>query len=440
MRAKRWVPISVALAAAVLADSGAAAAVRPLPNPDRDRATPVARTATASGIGRGAMCSRAKEQLRRGSTRGGLIILDASSNRVLCRSSSRVRRPLASNMKLFTTSTALTLFGSKARLPTRVFAVGDVNRRGVLRGSLYLKGGGDPALASPSFSDRYMGGLGTDIYALAQKIRAAGIRRVTGRLYADDTIFDRVRGVADSGYATSPYIGPLSGLAFNSGFADSHAHRFASDPAKLAATKLAASLRARGVAIDSRVALGQVPDSGGLLIGRVRSPPMSRLVQATDVPSNNFFAEMLMKGIGAHFGGAGTTAAGTAVVERFARSHASGVHAVDGSGLTRTNRSSPAEIARLLQTMQGESVGDDFVDALAVAGRTGTVAHRMRGTPAAGRCHTKTGTIIAVSNLSGYCFTRSGRVMIFSVLMNGAWRLHRAHLAQDRIAALVAGY
>jgi D-alanyl-D-alanine carboxypeptidase/D-alanyl-D-alanine-endopeptidase (penicillin-binding protein 4) len=386
------------------------------------------------------MCRRAKGQLRRGSSSGGLFILDASSNRVLCRSGSRQRRPLASNMKLFTTSTALTMFGPGERIPTRVFAVGDINRNGLLRGSLYLKGGGDPALASPGFSKDFMGGLGTNLYALARKVRAAGIRRVTGRLYADDTIFDRVRGVADSGYATSPYIGPLSGLSFNSGFADSSARHFSSDPAKLAATKLAASLRAQGVAINSRVALGRVPQSGGLLIGRVRSPRMFRLVRATDVPSNNFFAEMLMKGIGARFGGAGTTAAGTAVVEHFARRHASGVHAVDGSGLTRTNRSSPAEIGRLLQTMRGESVGEDFVDALAVAGRTGTVAHRMRGTPAAGRCHTKTGTIYSVSNLSGYCFNRSGKVMIFSVLMNGAWNLDRAHRAQDAIAALVASY
>jgi serine-type D-Ala-D-Ala carboxypeptidase/endopeptidase (penicillin-binding protein 4) len=388
----------------------------------------------------GSMCSRAKSQLHAGSPAGGLIILNANSNRVLCRSSARRRRPLASNMKLFTTSTALTMFGSRARLSTRVFAVGDVNRNGVLRGSLYLKGGGDPVLAGPAFSRRFQGGLGTNLYSLTRRIRAAGIRRVTGRLYADDTIFDRLRGVADSGYATSPYIGPLSGLSFNSGFADSHARHFASDPAKVAASKLVASLRAKGVAIQRRVALGRVPKTGARLIGRLGSPPMSRLVQATDVPSNNFFAEMLMKGIGARFGGGGTTAAGAAVVERFARGHASGVHAVDGSGLTITNRSSPAEIARLLETMRGERVGADFVDALAVAGRTGTVAHRMRGTPAAGRCHTKTGTLPGVSNLSGYCFNRSGRVMIFSVLMDGAWRLHRAHLAQDRIAALVARY
>jgi D-alanyl-D-alanine carboxypeptidase/D-alanyl-D-alanine-endopeptidase (penicillin-binding protein 4) len=434
------VGLALLLLLAAVQAAGAEGAVRPLPNPDRGRATPLARGAEASSISSGAMCRRAKLRLRRGSGGGGLFILDASRNQVLCRSSSRRRRPLASNMKLFTTSTALSMFGADERIATRVFAVGDLNGQGVLHGSLYLKGGGDPALASPVFSKRFMGGLGTNLYALTAKIKAAGIRRVTGRLFADDTIFDRLRGVADSGYATSPYIGPLSGLAFNSGFADSSAHGFASDPAKVAATKLARSLKAHGVAISTRVARRKVPDNGGLLIARVRSPRMSRLVNATDVYSNNYFAEMLLKNVGAHFGGAGTTAAGAAVAERFARRHGSGVHAVDGSGLTRTNRAAPAEIGRLLQSMRGEPVGGDFVEALAVAGREGTVADRMRGTPAAGRCRTKTGTIYGVSNLSGYCFNRSGKVMIFSVLMTGVGSLDRAHRAQDAIAALVARY
>ena len=84
-------------------------------------------------------------------------------------------------------------------------------------------GGGDPALGTPSFYDRFLGGLGTNLYALKAQIRAAGIDTVRGRLYADDTVFDRLRGVADSGYATSPYIGPLSGLAFDSGYSSSNA-------------------------------------------------------------------------------------------------------------------------------------------------------------------------------------------------------------------------
>jgi D-alanyl-D-alanine carboxypeptidase/D-alanyl-D-alanine-endopeptidase (penicillin-binding protein 4) len=64
----------------------------------------------------------------------------------------------------------------------------------------------------------------------------------------------------------------------------------------------------------------------------------------------------------------------------------------------------------------------------------------MHGTAAYGRCRTKTGTITAVSNLSGYCFNKSGRIMAFSILMNGVGDLGLAHLEQDRIAALVASY
>ena len=172
----------------------------------------------------------------------------------------------------------------------------------------------------------------------------------------------------------------------------------------------------------------------------VRSPRMSRLTNETDVDSNNFFAEMLLKGIGAHYGGAGSTRAGARVVERFARNHGSAVHAVDGSGLTRTNKASPAAVVQLLRAVRAEDFGGAFVRSLAVAGREGTVADRMRGSAAAGRCRTKTGTISGVSNLSGYCFNRSGKPMVFSILMASVRNLDLAHREQDRMAALIARY
>ena len=59
----------------------------------------------------------------------------------------------------------------------------------------------------------------------------------------------------------------------------------------------------------------------------------------------------------------------------------------------------------------------------------------MHGTAAAGRCRTKTGTLTGVSNLSGYCFNRDGKTMVFSILMGGVGDLGLAHLEQDRIAA-----
>jgi D-alanyl-D-alanine carboxypeptidase/D-alanyl-D-alanine-endopeptidase (penicillin-binding protein 4) len=423
--------------------AGAAAAPGPLPmpNPDRPAETPVAGGALASGnLSRGRLCHGLSKRLLRGGGRSsGFFVLNAASGRAVCGHAARKRRPLASNMKAFTTATALGRFGPDARLPTRLLATGRLDGNGVLRGSLYLRGGGDPALGSPPFYERFLGGLGTDLFALTRQIRAAGVRRVTGRLYADDSYFDRLRGVADSGYRTSPYIGPLSGLSFNSGFSSSSARSFAADPARLAAAKLARSLRKHRIKVKARVAMGKAP-KGAEPIGVVRSPKMSRLTNETDVDSNNFFAEMLLKGIGARYGGAGTTRSGAQVVESFARNHGSSVHAVDGSGLTRSNKASPAAVVRLLRSVRAEDFGGAFVRSLAVAGREGTVADRMRGSAAAGRCRTKTGTISGVSNLSGYCFNRSGKPMVFSILMASVGNLDLAHREQDMMAALIARY
>lgn len=392
-----------------------------------------------------ARASQACDQMRSLLTRGGgpasgLIVVEAESRDVVCARAPGRQRPLASNMKLFTTATALSRLGPKTRIATKVFADGRIDAAGVLRGSLYLQGGGDPALGTPAFYDGYLGGLGTNVFSLVPQVRAAGIRAITGRLYADDTIFDRRRGVADSGYATSPYIGPLSGLAFNSGFrGSSSSSGFSSDPAKLAASKLARALKAGGVAVPSQVALAPTPPIADR-VAIVSSPTLSQLANMTDVYSNNFFAETLIKLLGARLGGSGTTASGAAVVEDFAQANGSGVNAVDGSGLTRSNRASPRQVADLLLEMRDDPAEEEFIQALALTGKEGTVDDRTVGTAAYARCRTKTGTISGVSNLSGYCFNKSGRIMVFAILMGSVGDLGLAHLTQDRIAGLVAGY
>jgi D-alanyl-D-alanine carboxypeptidase/D-alanyl-D-alanine-endopeptidase (penicillin-binding protein 4) len=395
----------------------------------------------ASSAHASAVCDEMKGFLTRGGgAPSGLMVVEAESGEVVCAKAAGAPRSLASNMKLFTTSTALSRLGPSSRIPTKVLGDGRLDSGGILHGSLYLQGGGDPALGTPTFYNGYLAGLGTNLFSLVPQIRAAGIRSITGRVYADDTIFDRLRGVADSGYATSSYIGPLSGLAFNSGFSGSTSSSgFSADPAKLAASKLARSLSAAGVAVPPQVALAKAPGDADQ-IAVVRSPTLSQIVNTTDVYSDNFFAETLLKLLGARFGGAGTTAAGAAVVEAFAQAHGSGVHAVDGSGLTRSNRASPRQIVDLLLAMRGDPAGDEFIQDLALTGKEGTVADRMHGTAAYGRCRTKTGTITGVSNLSGYCFNKSGRIMAFSILMNGVADTGYAHLEQDRIASLVASY
>jgi serine-type D-Ala-D-Ala carboxypeptidase/endopeptidase (penicillin-binding protein 4) len=170
------------------------------------------------------------------------------------------------------------------------------------------------------------------------------------------------------------------------------------------------------------------------------SEPMGELVRLTNKPSDNFFAEMLLKGVGATTGKQGTTERGARVVRRYAAQLGSGVRARDGSGLTAGNKSSPREVVTLLDAVQGEKgVGSALYDSLAIAGKDGTLDGRMEGTAAAGSCRGKTGTISGVSNLSGYC-RAGGGLVAFSLLMNGVGDVEAARSIQDRMVVEIARY
>ncbi len=130
---------------------------------------------------------------------------------------------------------------------------------------------------------------------------------------------------------------------------------------------------------------------------------MERLIRLTNKPSDNFFAETLVKDLARQAGGVGTTARGARIAAGFARRLGARATLVDGSGLSRGNRASPASIVRLLGAMYRRDDYDPFVDSLPIAGQDGTLFDRMRRGPAKFHCRGKTGTLSNVSALSGYC-------------------------------------
>jgi D-alanyl-D-alanine carboxypeptidase/D-alanyl-D-alanine-endopeptidase (penicillin-binding protein 4) len=431
--------------AVLLLASGTAVAgpPKPLPNPDRPAATPVfvPNGGGAGGGGGGgssavtlsatSACQSMRKKVRSGNSRAGLVVKSLDTGRLVCSANPKKQYSLASNTKIFTTATTLGRLGPKHRMLTRVFASGPVDSKGVLRGNLYLRGGGDPSFGTPNFLKAFSGGAGTNINQLAAIVRRAGIKRVTGRVYGDPSVFDGLRGVADSGYATSPWIGPLSGLSVNAGYTSASFSSFSSNPARLAAKLLALRLRKNGISIRSDVALGRTPGvNRRRLVARLASPDMAWMATLTNVNSNNLGAEVRKSG---------TTRTGAAVVRQYInRSFGARVSPVDGSGLTISNRSSAFDIVKVLSQLRKRGWGRAFFDSLPVAGKSGTLADRMRGSSAQGRCHAKTGTLTGVSALSGYCFGRAGRRYAFSILMNGVYDTYSARAAQDRIAALIA--
>jgi D-alanyl-D-alanine carboxypeptidase/D-alanyl-D-alanine-endopeptidase (penicillin-binding protein 4) len=358
--------------------------------------------------------------------------VDPSSAEVLFSDGATARRIPASNQKLFTTAAFLDEFGATERLETRAFARGKLSgpRDSVLGGDLVIVGDGDPAFGTARFA-RANDQPVTRVSELAGEIAAAGVKKVKGRVLADDTIFDRER-------RAGPYLSPLSGLSFNNGYdGGDYAHA----PELVAAEALKKALRKRGVRVAGRVGRANLTSSelDEDPLASVESPTIARLIEETNVPSNNFFAEMLLKRVGAASGKRGTRERGASKVEAFADALGSEVQAVDGSGLSRKNKVAPAEIGDLLTEMATDAdSAAAFRGSLPVAGREGTLADRMRGTAAEGNCAAKTGTLSNASGLSGYC-QAGGHLIAFSILNNEV-DVGAARVAQDRMAAAIARY
>ena len=364
----------------------------------------------------------------------GAHVVDASSGRTLFSWRAGTPRVLASNVKLFTTAAALGELGEDGRIETTVVADGEVTETGIFRGDLFLRGAGDPTFGNRSYVRRRFGAGAATVEDLAVQVADSGIAGVRGGVRGDETLFDRLRGGPDSGFGVSPWVGPLSALAFNHGYVNG---RFQSDPAKLAADRLRAALRAEGVN-PGRLRSPAAAPPEGRVVARVESPRMATIARLTNKDSDNWFAETLLKALGRQVAHAGTTAAGARVAMSFAAGLGARPRLVDGSGLSRSNRASPRHVASLLLRERGRPEYDAFYASLPVAGVDGTLHDRMERGPARRRCRGKTGSLIGVSALSGYCTSAAGREVVFSILMNGV-SVSYARRLQDRMAQALAG-
>ena len=428
-----------AFACLLAAAPAAASAPHAAPTPARAVHTAPGAPGAASSV-RAAQASRLQGSLttamRFAGASSGAYVENATTGKAVFRYRHTRSRILASNTKLFTTSAALARYGVEGRLHTDVRGKGTLDEGGVYRGDLYLVGGGDPTFGSLRFARRSYGG-GSSVEALAGKLAAAGIERVTGRVYGDESNFDSRRGGPESGFRTSSYVGPLSALAYNRGLADEGGHGFQASPPSFAAARLDAALERSGVRTRGSPRARRRP-GGTDLLATVESPTMARLAALTNKPSDNFFAEMLVKDLALQASGRGTTSGGASIAAGFARRLGGGPAGLaDGSGLSRGNRASPLRVTKLLLALRERDEFPAFFDSLSVAGRDGTLGPRMRSGPARGRCRGKTGTLSNVSAASGYCEARSGEVYAFSILMNGVNPFAARNL-QDRMLQAIA--
>lgn len=340
--------------------------------------------------------------------------------------------PPASTEKIATVGTALKVFGPSHRFSTVLQGTSPVPARLVWKGvrpsfypgSLVVVGGGDPSLRAAGLA------------ALLSAIPRAGITSVSGGLWLDVSLLDRVRtapGWKPEWLGTE--VGPLSAFMYEQNLSRN-------DPAYLRDPDMG-NLQI----ISSWLSAHRVVVRGGLHVGRPSSPvratlstvtsrPLSELATVTLRDSVNTWAEMLLKDVGAADGN-GSTAHGLAVVRSTVAAVGADLGvAYDGSGLSLSDRKSAQQELGIVRGLAGTSIGPVLLSALPVSCTSGTLQNRLCNLT--GRVRAKTGTVDFVSALTGYVVDHSGNRLWFSVQVQGTLSYSaRVALIDRAVTALV---
>lgn len=198
------------------------------------------------------------------------------------------------------------------------------------------------------------------------------------------------------------------------------------EPTRLVASIFRDALRRHGVRVTSAHTRYAATPAHADTIATHRSMTLGKLLVPWLKLSNNMHAEHVTKTIGAETSGHGTWNAGLdAIMADLAKLgvDTDTIRMVDGSGLSRKDLLTAHQIDTLLLAAKKKPWFKTWYDALPIAGNPkrfvgGTLRDRMRDTPAANNMHAKTGSLTAVTGLSGYVTDGAGDPLVFSMLSN----------------------
>ncbi|HEY6880819.1 MAG TPA: D-alanyl-D-alanine carboxypeptidase/D-alanyl-D-alanine-endopeptidase [Polyangiales bacterium] len=451
----------------------------------------VARVARADGAA-DPLASRLAELVQKSGLGNGMgaVVADAWSGERLYTLNSETPRNPASNMKLITAATALVELGADRKLRTTL--AGSIGADGRVP-QLVLRGEGDPSLTFE------------DLLSLAGKLADLGVRAVDEIVvdgsYFDDQILppayeQQPKEIAAFRAAVSAVSvdrnafelrvvpGPLAGpatvrlrcpdhfvvestittsasgapavvaeqkqrgeqLALKLGGSMPATvrsvgyERRVESPLPYAGHCLKEALRTRSISGPLAVRVGTLSEAPPTLLTH-ESAALSVLLQRVGKNSDNFYAEMLLKVIGAESAHrAGTSALGVARAKALlAAAGAAPDQAtiVNGSGLFKGGSVSPAALSKLLMFVYRDpSLRSEYVAQLSVAGKDGTLATRLTDLKKARVVRAKTGTLDDVVALSGYVLGPSPEhSLVFSFVFNGV--SGKQWLARDTADSMV---
>ncbi len=428
----------------------------------------------------------------------GVSVVDLQTGETLYQRGDTVPLNPASNVKLVTTAAALGILGPAHTYTTGIYRKDGALSGSTIKGDLYLKGSGDPALVT------------ANVYELVGKLRGRGITKITGGIVVDASAFDRdelppgfdqknevaayrapsgatvvnfntfeVHVRPNDAAGVAPFAGVVPAVHHialtvdavtepggkrklladldhrDKGIslrlrgtlgADSNPTSFrypVADPSRYAGELLGLMLEHHGIRRGKkRVKTGKVPARARLLVAH-RSAPLGVLIRSVNKFSNNFMAEQILKTIDVESKPATFEGALRRVREHLAARGVptEGLSLGNGSGLYDTNRISPAQLTALLASVYADlRIRPDYMASLAIMGVDGTTRSRLRDTDSAGWVRVKTGTLDGVSALSGYAGAPGRKPIAFSILLNGLRRsdTSQARGVQDQVALLLA--
>ncbi|MCR5820057.1 MAG: D-alanyl-D-alanine carboxypeptidase [Bacteroidaceae bacterium] len=392
------------------------------------------------------------------STQLGLHIIDLTSGETIYTRGVKQRMRPASSEKVVTAITALEYLGPSYSFTTALLSDARLSH-GTLNGDLYIRGAMDPLLNA------------ADVRNLVSQLKAAGVKKIAGRLVADTSMKDDDEfGWGWCWDDENPVLSPLL---------------CSGKPTLL--QQLRTALRQAGITVSKGTATGKFPqkyssaDSAAAPnryeLAAIRRP-LTEVLRPMMKESDNLCAEAVFYQLcaltpaggskvaqGKHWGRKRAVAIINEMIGKVSSisfsdggntlaSHAnetpseavgvSGVFApviADGSGLSLYNYQTPETFTRMLSyaVVRSDSIYLPLLEALPIAGVDGTLEKRMNGTPAAANVRAKTGSVSGVSTLVGYTTQRStGHVFAFAILNNGLPRMAEGRSLQDKICVLMS--
>ncbi|MBS0289134.1 MAG: D-alanyl-D-alanine carboxypeptidase/D-alanyl-D-alanine-endopeptidase [Proteobacteria bacterium] len=406
----------------------------------------------------------------------GLIIQDPKSGNILFEYHGEDNFYPASNTKLFTAAAALKFFGPNFQYQTTIHALTNKIAQGTLNDNLYFVFRGDPSLSAndltslikqvkdkginqikgqviiddKSFDDvPYAPGWTWDSIPWAYSAPVTSIILNTNKMRVklnkaealnekikmerteDSPPFNLTTNVTAVTLDESEHSCQLNVKVKNNDVKITGCwpinktptvFELAMDNPKLMAKNLILqSLKENQIEFAGEVVFMKTPKEIPALVTK-RSLPLKNILRQVLSESNNLYTESLTKALGLAFLGQGSFQVGIQAIEEILAQDLqmdfSNINLSDGSGQSRYNLFSPSHVSQLLYHMYHDPQFSFFYEALSTAGKSGTLAERMKNKNMVGKVVAKTGSALGTSALSGYFTANNGTQYLFSIMIN----------------------